>query len=390
MAQTLPDRVHRPRDRKQRIVAAASELFRDRGYHNVSLADVAAAVGITAPAVYKHFRNKEELLRLAVNHGLDDIDGAIDEAHSIDEFVSERVSVARERHTQVALWQREARHLPDAQRAELRRRANRIGSKLAALIKADRPELTDEDADLLSWALLSVFASFINHRFTLPRRDFERLLLRLATVVVDFPMVPRRAASRAAPSPSADQLALPRREQLLTSAIKLIDERGFQSVNMTDIGAAVGIAGPSIYKHYPAKTDLLAAALVRGHDRQQAGMTRALARARDPGEALELLLRAEVDFSLEERSLIGILISERDQLPDKDRQRVSRAQRDILDTWVRVLDNAHPGLASAEARITINVIFAVINNLVRIPRLAARLDLPEQLVALSTALLTAR
>jgi AcrR family transcriptional regulator len=237
---------------------------------------------------------------------------------------------------------------------------------------------------------MSVFGSFINHRIPLPRRGFERLLHRLATTVVDFPMARRRADSRAAPLPSADRLALPRREQLLTSAIKLIDERGFQSVNMTDIGAAVGISGPSIYKHYPAKTDLLVAALVRGHDRLQGGMTRALARARDPGEALDLLLRAEIDFALEERSLVGILISERDQLPDKDRQRVNRAQRDILDTWVRVLDNAHPGLAPAEARITINVVFAVINNLVRTPRLAARPDLPEQLVALCTALLTVR
>ncbi len=36
-----------PRDRKQQILAAAGELFREHGYHNVSVAQVAAAVGIT-------------------------------------------------------------------------------------------------------------------------------------------------------------------------------------------------------------------------------------------------------------------------------------------------------------------------------------------------------
>ena len=52
--------VRRPRDRKQQILAAAGELFREHGYHNVSVAQVAAAVGITAPALYRHFKNKPD------------------------------------------------------------------------------------------------------------------------------------------------------------------------------------------------------------------------------------------------------------------------------------------------------------------------------------------
>lgn len=44
----------RPRDRKQQILAAASELFRERGYHNVSVSDVTTRVNITASALYRH------------------------------------------------------------------------------------------------------------------------------------------------------------------------------------------------------------------------------------------------------------------------------------------------------------------------------------------------
>jgi AcrR family transcriptional regulator len=48
----------RPRDRKDRIAQVAAELFCARGYHGVSLDEIAAAVGISAPAVYRHFPNK--------------------------------------------------------------------------------------------------------------------------------------------------------------------------------------------------------------------------------------------------------------------------------------------------------------------------------------------
>ena len=392
MTQTRTERVRRPRDRKQRIVVAAADLFRDRGYHNVSLADVAAEVGITAPALYKHFRNKQELLRKAVDHGMDDLDDAVSNAPSIDEFVAGRAAAARERHSLAALWMREARHLPEDDRRELRRRVRAVAHKLAELVRTARPELSAEDADLLAWALLSVFASLSTHRIPLPRRDFERLMMRLSHVVLDFAVQPIEPNGEPAGATRAavNQVVMSRREQLLTSAIQLIDEHGYQSVNMTELGAAVGITGPSIYKHYPAKADLLVAALVRGHDRLQAGMTQALSRAENPQQALDLLVRAQIAYAEENKSLIGILISERDQLPERERQRVYRAQRDVLDTWVRVLDEAYPGLSPAEARITINVVFAIINNMVRTRRMAARPDLDEQLARLTMAIFTAR
>jgi AcrR family transcriptional regulator len=388
----ITERVHRPRDRKQRIVVAAAQLFRDRGYHNVSLADVAASVGITAPALYKHFRNKEELLGYAVAHGLGDLDAAVATAATLEEFVAARVAAARERHTLVALWQREARHLPADQRRELRRRVIGIGDRLALLVKGARPELDDGDAAFLAWALLAVFSSFANHRITVPRREFQQLLRRLAHEVVGFHFLqatPPVGDVDSAAGPS-NEITLLRRERLLVSAIRLIDERGYQSVSMTDIGAAAGITGPSVYKHYPAKSDLLVAAMVRAHERLRIAMTQALHDASDPQDAFDRLLRAQIAFTDEHRNLTGVLISERAQLPEADRQRFDRAQRDVLETWVSVLDAAYPGLGPAQARIVLNADFAVINQLVRNRRVSERPDLSEQLVALTTRLSAAR
>jgi AcrR family transcriptional regulator len=47
---------------RERIVAAATEVFARRGLHGARVADIAEAAGIAYGLVYHHFRNKEEIL----------------------------------------------------------------------------------------------------------------------------------------------------------------------------------------------------------------------------------------------------------------------------------------------------------------------------------------
>jgi TetR/AcrR family transcriptional repressor of nem operon len=55
--------------RHERIVREASRLFRERGFENVSVAEVMKAAGLTHGAFYAHFGSKEELERAAVAYG---------------------------------------------------------------------------------------------------------------------------------------------------------------------------------------------------------------------------------------------------------------------------------------------------------------------------------
>ena len=52
-----------------------------------------------------------------------------------------------------------------------------------------------------------------------------------------------------------------RREQILGTAAELFAKRGFHGVSVADLGAAVGISGPALYKHFPSKDDLVVAYL---------------------------------------------------------------------------------------------------------------------------------
>jgi AcrR family transcriptional regulator len=51
------------RDRRSKIVGRATALFAEAGVANVSMADIAEAVGIQKPSLYHFFPSKEELLR---------------------------------------------------------------------------------------------------------------------------------------------------------------------------------------------------------------------------------------------------------------------------------------------------------------------------------------
>jgi AcrR family transcriptional regulator len=48
------------------LIAAAGELFAERGYHQVSAESVARRAGVTSGALYHHFRDKRDLFKEAV------------------------------------------------------------------------------------------------------------------------------------------------------------------------------------------------------------------------------------------------------------------------------------------------------------------------------------
>ena len=64
----------RPRavDRRAEIIAVATSLFREKGYHATSLDDIAERIGFTKPAIYYYFGSKEDILFAIV-------DGIVDE-----------------------------------------------------------------------------------------------------------------------------------------------------------------------------------------------------------------------------------------------------------------------------------------------------------------------
>ncbi|MEB8337289.1 TetR/AcrR family transcriptional regulator [Streptomyces endophyticus] len=144
----------------------------------------------------------------------------------------------------------------------------------------------------------------------------------------------------------------------------MFDERGYQSATMADIGEAAGIVASGVYRHFPSKTDMLVAAMNRGGEHLRTGADQALARARDPREALELRLRAHIAVTIEHRHLVGILTHDRGQLPDRERAALRRYQADYLDVWdiwVQALSAVQAERDTADLRTMVHAAHAMIH-----------------------------
>lgn len=85
------------------------------------------------------------------------------------------------------------------------------------------------------------------------------------------------------------------------AALRLFAERGYHATTMDDIGAAVGVRGPSLYKHVRSKQALLAQLMTTTMETLAAEHELALAGTRDPVERLRRATEAHVRFHTRHR-----------------------------------------------------------------------------------------
>jgi AcrR family transcriptional regulator len=180
-----------------------------------------------------------------------------------------------------------------------------------------------------------------------------------------------------------------RREQILTAAAALFAQRGFHGVSIDDIGAAAGMSGPGIYRHFPGKEAVLAQMLLGISERLLAEGGRRAAGAADADAALDALLRWHVGFALGQPDLITVQSRELANVPEPARRQIRRLQRLYVEEWVTVLSELSPHAAPAGLRTAVHATFGLLNST---PHSASELPpeaAAELLRAMARAALTA-
>ncbi|MCO1614201.1 TetR/AcrR family transcriptional regulator [Micromonospora tulbaghiae] len=374
---TAPAPVRRPKDRKARIALAGAELFCERGYHGVSVDEIAAAVGISGPAVYRHFPNKYAILV----HATREVVGALLAATGqpaansadglLDELLRALAEVAVSRRRVAGLYQWEGRYLTPEHRQEFAASMATLVGRVAAPLRELRPELTAGQADLLVNAALSAFGSVTTYRAAATGTDTEHLLTRVAWTLLrtDAPAVPprRRPAPEDTPATGPVRPAS-RRELLLIEAMRLFHRHGYHAVAVEDIGRAAGMQASSVYRYFPGKADLLAAAYYRATDRLTGATTAAIADASDPADALHRVVRAYVDFAFGQSDLVAVYLAENNNLPDRDRHELRGAQRLHVEEWVGLVRAVRPDLPAGDARVLVHAALNVVTDVGRLGR----------------------
>ena len=153
-----------------------------------------------------------------------------------------------------------------------------------------------------------------------------------------------------------------RREQILGTAAELFAARGFHGVSVANLGAACGISGPALYKHFASKDAVLAEMLVSISRWLLDGGRACVGSAGSPSAALAALVDHHVGFALEHRPLIVVQDRDWSSLPEQAREEVRATQRAYVDVWADQLRALHPDLTLDAARAMAHAAFGLINS----------------------------
>src|SRR5262245_29551364 len=94
-----------------------------------------------------------------------------------------------------------------------------------------------------------------------------------------------------------------RTEEIVDAAVRLFGERGFTETGIDDIGAAVGITGPAVYRYFASKEDVLVAVVDRAVEHASGLTDVARAGSSSPEETLERLIDGAVRVCIADRAL---------------------------------------------------------------------------------------
>lgn len=187
--------------RRRQILDAARRRFLANGFHATSMQDILTEANLSAGAVYRYFRSKEEIVGAIVADNLAELLGAFEDARGDDDlptlrgFLGSAVATLQRLDQQqqlaklaVQVWGEALRSLAIGRRVrdvhtELRR-------LLAPLVEAEqqRGSLSrDVPADDVAGLLASLLEGFVFQRAFLEDVDAERFGAALDAVLVDLP-----------------------------------------------------------------------------------------------------------------------------------------------------------------------------------------------------------
>jgi AcrR family transcriptional regulator len=190
-------------------------------------------------------------------------------------------------------------------------------------------------------------------------------------------------SATAADAPAATPRGRERRRRLLDATAVLVAERGFHSVGIADIGAAAGVTGSAIYRHFQNKDELLVALFDRVLDELVERARAAVASTTDPCVALRELVAAHADFALANRAVISVYGQEEINLPPDDRRRLRRKLRVYVQMWADALGRARPALAPAEQVATVSATIGLVNSVAAFSTPLADAELRALVVAMA-------
>ena len=179
-----------------------------------------------------------------------------------------------------------------------------------------------------------------------------------------------------------------RRARYLDAAGHLFAARGYRAVSIDDLGAAVGVSGPALYKHFASKEAMLIELLLGASERLVQGYESTVAASGESAQTLRDLIAFHLDFALAERDIIRIQDRELANLPDEANRRVRSLQRRYVDGWKGVVTRIRPDISATTLEVRMHAVFGILNSTPRTAGDEPVAEMREELAEMAFAALT--
>ena len=144
------------RARREQIIAVATTLFHQQGYHATGIDAIGQAAGITGPGVYRHFSGKDEILTtifdrmwMRLRAGIEVTDG-LGDSDALVALIDHHVAYAVSCPAEMALLYRELPHLPIEYQERAGQNRARYERAWAARIAGANHGLADPVAEMMA------------------------------------------------------------------------------------------------------------------------------------------------------------------------------------------------------------------------------------------------
>jgi AcrR family transcriptional regulator len=346
--------------KKKAIVAAASDILNHDGVKGMTLASVAARVGLITTSVTYYFKKKEELAVACFLEGIDRFDElfcnalrANDPRERLLLLLESWLDLHRKIKTReappIAVFN-DIRALDKEHRSVVFERYTKFFTNVRRLFVAPELSFLDERSEMARAHVLTeqIFWAVA----WLPRYDFEdyaRIRNRMFDIFVHGLATPGRVWQ---PSPLDLDEVLPSeadltaRETFLVAATRLINERGYRGASVEKISARLNVTKGSFYHHNDAKDDLVVQCFQRSFEVMRRIQRAAERRGGDQWAELVTAAATLISYQLSERGPL-LRTSALSALPESIRLEMVQASNRISDRFASTISD---GIASASLR----------------------------------------
>jgi AcrR family transcriptional regulator len=151
-----------------------------------------------------------------------------------------------------------------------------------------------------------------------------------------------------------------RERMILDAAAAVFYEKGFHGAGVDELGKRAGLTGPTLYRYFSSKDEILAALFNEAMDE----LVSATAMVHDePMADLARLIRHHVGYAVSQRQLVNVYQREDRSLTDPWRRHFNHRRKQYVARWEAIVARCVPGAAPADvAALTqsiLGLIFAI-------------------------------